>query len=455
MDAIVETLNSSTTYEFYLSPDSFYGRKSNGSWNGIVKETLDGNADLTLADFTITAERYGAIDFIPYIDSSLSLLVYQNNIDVSLWEWLSPFTPGLWLTLIATTMFVSIMIWITETISPYGYRNSKLVSEIDRFDYSSILFNSLLIFVGSAENPGRSWSSKIMIFGYMTVTLIVLSFYSSNLSAILTVQRATTKVHGLEDLRKEGTIFGVLKESSVQSYFEKRAQSVYRRHMVLYPTKIELVSALYRGEIDATVSAKSTQEFLTNQPPCDKFLVGSDFHKQNFGIGINHGNEKTATNLSLAILKLEHQGIIAELYGKWWDNNCPRAPVVKGHLEVSNLFGAFAFLSVGLLISTIIIVFEGTFYHYYTQKLCIGPWSKQIHKFLGYTHEEGASKKIDKTLEPILSDNPNGNDIQNSVSYQNGEEKDQNGENNNQNGGDSDSDHNDITRDSLVDSGDS
>jgi len=64
----------------------------------------------------------------------------------------------------------SILIWISDKLSPYGYHESKYDDKkVGRFNYSTSLFTSLLIFVGSSGESGRSWSSRIVLFGYLAL----------------------------------------------------------------------------------------------------------------------------------------------------------------------------------------------------------------------------------------------------------------------------------------------
>lgn len=52
-------LSQNFTWAFYNSPDGKFGGLSpDGNWTGMIKEILDGNADLAVADFTITSARY-------------------------------------------------------------------------------------------------------------------------------------------------------------------------------------------------------------------------------------------------------------------------------------------------------------------------------------------------------------------------------------------------------------
>ena len=68
-DLVVQDINLNFNqffnFTFYNSPDGrFGGRDTSGNWNGMIKEILDGNADLAVADFTITALRCAGFRFL-------------------------------------------------------------------------------------------------------------------------------------------------------------------------------------------------------------------------------------------------------------------------------------------------------------------------------------------------------------------------------------------------------
>lgn len=52
-------------YTFVVQEDGAYGSliKETGEWNGMLREIMDGRADLAITDLTITSERESATDF--------------------------------------------------------------------------------------------------------------------------------------------------------------------------------------------------------------------------------------------------------------------------------------------------------------------------------------------------------------------------------------------------------
>ncbi|TMW44676.1 hypothetical protein DOY81_010241, partial [Sarcophaga bullata] len=64
-------------YEFQLAPDGKYGayNKVTKQWDGLVRQLLDGNADLGICDLTMTSARRQAVDFTPpFMTLGISIL---------------------------------------------------------------------------------------------------------------------------------------------------------------------------------------------------------------------------------------------------------------------------------------------------------------------------------------------------------------------------------------------
>ncbi|RWS07679.1 uncharacterized protein B4U79_10386, partial [Dinothrombium tinctorium] len=76
---LLRELASESGFEFnlQLSKDSAYGSNfNNGSWNGMIGEVYRGEADLALADLTITSKRQEVVDFsFPFMETGVTLLI--------------------------------------------------------------------------------------------------------------------------------------------------------------------------------------------------------------------------------------------------------------------------------------------------------------------------------------------------------------------------------------------
>jgi hypothetical protein len=81
------------------------------------------------------------------------------------------------------------------------------------------LFNSVVSFVGFGEEPkSDSWAIRILWLTWLIFSVIVMSAYTANLTAGLTVHKYAGGMDNLPQLR--GKPFAVPDESSVEIYFQ-------------------------------------------------------------------------------------------------------------------------------------------------------------------------------------------------------------------------------------------
>ena len=81
----------------------------------------------------------------------------------------------------------------------------------------------------SASSSGRSFSARIAGGVWWFFTLIIISTYTANLAAFLTVERLITPINSADDLSRQTSIeYGILKDSSTQEFFKHSKVQVYR-----------------------------------------------------------------------------------------------------------------------------------------------------------------------------------------------------------------------------------
>lgn len=57
-------------YDCHESLDKQWGAVVNGKWTGMIKEVLDGTADVAVAALSMTDQRYSVVDFLTGMISS-------------------------------------------------------------------------------------------------------------------------------------------------------------------------------------------------------------------------------------------------------------------------------------------------------------------------------------------------------------------------------------------------
>ena len=174
------------TIEYQVEDGTFGTVLPNGTWNGMIGDLMSNRAHL-IGPVAVSALRYNAISFTPsYFDTGLSLLVNKEDDRDNPFSFLLPFSWEVWILLLVSMCVVSILSWLFDFYSPYGYR--KGAQDVDSLSFSSSLFNSAATLTGQGGEIGRSWSTRVLLVGYCVFAMIALSTYTANLAAFLTTK---------------------------------------------------------------------------------------------------------------------------------------------------------------------------------------------------------------------------------------------------------------------------
>ena len=85
------------------------------------------------------------------------------------------------------------------------------------------------LFTGSGLNP-KAASTRIVGGIWWFFTLIIISSYTANLAAFLTVERMITPIENAEDLSKQKEIaYGTLSGGSTMTFFRDSKIEVYKK----------------------------------------------------------------------------------------------------------------------------------------------------------------------------------------------------------------------------------
>lgn len=138
---------------------------------------------------------------------------------------------------------------------------------------------TVMMAVGSGAAPtSRSCSVKVMFVAWAIFCVIMLSAYTANLTANLTVNQMGVTIKSLSDLADQPLPFGVPAESSVAAYFanssDQGARSL-RPKMMEYTDQAQAVQAVREGRLSAFINDYPTVQFFTQVrkgSPADRCL---------------------------------------------------------------------------------------------------------------------------------------------------------------------------------------
>jgi hypothetical protein len=183
-------INLNFTTQIYSRMDDKWGvpiKHPNGSLSvpdGIIKDAMDGSADILLADLIIMYNRYLAIDYlVPLSSLDTGIFIDKDSIKESLdFEvFQKPFDKWIWTTLILSSLIVSISIFLTSKVLNRG--------NLDYLDFIDIFGKSLKANLGNAsftQITNKFHSRQIVIFvALMTGNIIWIAYNGALLSKLI------------------------------------------------------------------------------------------------------------------------------------------------------------------------------------------------------------------------------------------------------------------------------
>ncbi|XP_016918905.1 glutamate receptor ionotropic, kainate 2-like isoform X2 [Apis cerana] len=370
-------------YEFELVPDGNYGtlNKETKQWNGLIRRLLDHDADLAICDLTITYERESAVDFtMPFMNLGISILYRKpEEKEPDLFSFLSPLSTDVWIYMATAFLAVSIMLFLQARMAPGEWDNPHPCNpDPEELENNFDLKNSMWLTVGSLMQQGSDILPKApsirMVAGmWWFFTLIMVSSYTANLAAFLTVDKMDNPIKGVEDLAKQTKIkYGAVAGGSTSAFFRDSNYSTYQRMWaamqearpsVFTKSNDEGVDRVLKKRDYAFLMESTTIEYRMERN-CDLDKVGGLIDNKGYGIALPR-NSPYRTPISGAILMLQEKGVLQDLKKKWWEERggglCSKIevePTSSSELGLANVGGVFLVLLIGCCGSFIIAVFE-------------------------------------------------------------------------------------------------
>ncbi|CAH1252365.1 GRIK3 [Branchiostoma lanceolatum] len=367
-------------YEIYESPDGKYGAPDHrGVWNGMVGEVVHGRANLTLAPLTISSLREKVVDFTkPYLHVGTDMMMKTPSEDVDIFSFLMPFEPILWLTILGAVLGVALLLFLTAKARAMAGAGDKSFDNDSAFTgYNSIWFAVWSVLRKGGEPAPRSIPARILAAGLWLFALIVVSTYTANLSAFLTVKRLESPINSLDSLVHNNKVrFGVPRDTFLYSFFESYKDDTGNVYKEAWD-RMEADDSYYRNFKDGVGKAKRGDYVMLAETPfleyavlndekCELMLVGAPFMFQGYGLATKRGDPLRKA-LSIGILRLQETGALSAIKQRWWpEDKCPlygggSAVRGKSRVTITTFLGVFFILagvaSLALIVTVVQVLF--------------------------------------------------------------------------------------------------
>ncbi|KAL8573211.1 hypothetical protein ACOMHN_036196 [Nucella lapillus] len=382
--------------------------QEHGMWSGCMGNVVRGEADVIVGALTVTAEREEVVDFtLPYYDfAGIQILMRKPDNNVNLFYFVDVFTTEAWLCLFGVIVLTSILLFLFERFSPKGKESDSDMEDASgevvprAFDLKeSIWFVIGSVTLAGGGDPPRCLASRLLVAGFWFFSVVIMSTFTANLAAFLTVSRMGTTIASLDELAAQSDVkYSVVRDSNVMAYFEHQAaieRNFYElwKNMSLGGTKpgagTDQSLAVWDyplgdkfgnmwSAMKTTGLLNTTQDglervlagnfALISESPVIKYLVshhcaltavGDQFSVRPYAFALKEKSLFTS-KFTTAILQLQKQRELEDLKRKWWDGDkvaCPAESRDQG-LDLSSLTGTFIVMGGGLVLGIVVLGVE-------------------------------------------------------------------------------------------------
>ncbi|XP_049593686.1 glutamate receptor 1a isoform X5 [Syngnathus scovelli] len=399
-------------YKLKIVSDGKYGARDPETkmWNGMVGELVYGKADVAVAPLTITLVREEVIDFSkPFMSLGISIMIKKpTKSKPGVFSFLDPLAYEIWMCIVFAYIGVSVVLFLVSRFSPYewhaddyeeggepqsptqaagsnGLQQGQTTTQANSNQQSPEqtnefgIFNSLWFSLGAFMQQGcdispRSLSGRIVGGVWWFFTLIIISSYTANLAAFLTVERMVSPIESAEDLAKQTEIaYGTLDAGSTKEFFRRSKIAVFEKMWsymkaadpsVFVKTTDEGVIRVRKSKGKYAYLLESTMnEYIEQRKPCDTMKVGGNLDSKGYGIATPKGSPLRIP-VNLAVLKLNEQAVLDKLKNKWWYDKGECGNKDSGRkdktsaLSLSNVAGVFYILIGGLGLAMLVALVE-------------------------------------------------------------------------------------------------
>ena len=185
----------------------------------------------------------------------------------------------------------------------------------------SYWFTLAAILQRGAETTPATPAGRIVASFWWFFSLIIITSYTANLTAFLTVKNINPPISNIHELATQSKVkFGTVRNSGVENFFKYTTVEPYRimwEQMILFNSNVNSseqgVELVRQGDYAFIWDSSVTSYVAENN--CDLTTIGPAFDHKGFGIALPPG-AAYRDDISFAILKLIDAGFISELQDK-------------------------------------------------------------------------------------------------------------------------------------------
>ncbi|CAI2353310.1 unnamed protein product [Caenorhabditis sp. 36 PRJEB53466] len=383
------------TYTIHAVKDGKYGndKYGNGSWDGMIGEILRGEAEMAVAPLTVNYRRSEAVDFTkPFLSLGISILYkVPDDQQPDLFSFLNPLSWQIWTAIGTSILTVTLGMYFVANVTPYEWnlnfsccsahephpaaafatsQEAPIVMSNNYSFWNTVWYVLSTMLKGGCDFGPRAVSTRLLGGTWWVFYLVIISAYTANLAAVLTVSRPYIPIKNLDDLANQTAIsYGTIRGGSTMQFFQESRIAAHVKMWEYMKDKDVFVTSNGKG-VERALSSnyaflmESTSLEYETQQNCNLTQIGGVLGSKGYGIALAKKSEWT-DRVSRQILLYAKRGIIEMKKTKWWRSKgatCASTASAVKHdrfsLNMYNVAGLFITLGVGIMLAVIVVIFE-------------------------------------------------------------------------------------------------
>lgn len=250
--------------------------------NGLVEQLAAGTIDVAATGLTVTAERARHVDFLPSFELNSVGIVSRPAEGLQFWHLLAGLTDaaflGMSVLVVSLIVVFGVAIWLAERRGNPGEFGGGHHHGLGSGLWWSMVTMST---VGYGDKSPRTWAGRMIAGLWIVMALVLVSVFTGAAASVFTQRTSDTVAHTWS---LKGRSVGALADGSTQSWL--RTKGVKARG---YPTSIEGVQAVQRGEIDVFAGDVSMLRWVLLEQYIDDLEVLDGLKQERLSLAIRPG----------------------------------------------------------------------------------------------------------------------------------------------------------------------
>ena len=351
---------------------------SNGSWNGLMAELVEGRADLALTWMVLTPQRAAAVDFLSAVPVELerptfvvrlgreSVLAPSLGVFASL---LRPLSAEVWWTLAASLLVLSVVLRVTQRLNSATAEDGLAVRDMG---WGSCLFASLMTVAqqGWHRTPHSLAGRTATLFGWLMGILIYVN-YTANLMSFLTVNTARKPISSVREFVQQPDWFLAMQPTTFKMNELASSGDAYDRQLYeravsgdrFIPIMIEndSIRHVFGPKIMTFTNLFYMEHWIGNEACSFVPLQDTPVESTPAYLVMAKGNPDLKRQITKVLISMSERGVISRLMTSlpgMRSNLCEKTLGGYNEISIDDVVSVLCLVPLGIVISLVVLGLE-------------------------------------------------------------------------------------------------